>query len=142
MHQNGFASLDLILLDRFRYFFHYLIDNGLKPSYGFKSRLHFNDFSYRLPEPVALDSALMLEQIKVDYTDFSNQFYIRLLTGNSRSAGLGAEFKYFRARSEQLSGDQARGAFILEDAFYFTSLAYWKSDRLDDRWFPTRGSRW
>lgn len=138
---NGHASLDVILLDRFRYFFHYLIDNGRQPSPGFTSRLHFNEFDYRLPEPVYLDSALTLERIKVQYTDFSNSLYLRLLTGSSQSAGLGAEVKYFHARSGQLKGDQARRSYILEDAFYFTGQAYWKWDRLDDRHFPTTGSR-
>lgn len=138
---NGHASLDLILLDRFRYFFHYLIDNGRQPSPGFTSRLHFNEFDYRLPEPVYLDSALTLETIKVRYSDFSNSLYLRLLTGSSQSAGLGAEIKYFQAQSGQLKGEQARRSFILEDAFYFTGQAYWKWDLLDDRHFPTSGSR-
>jgi NTE family protein len=138
---NGHASLDLILLDRFRYFFHYLIDNGRQPSPGFTSRLHFNEFDYRLPEPVYLDSALTLERIKVQYSDFSNSLYLRLLTSNSRNIGIGAEIKYFQARSGQLEGEQARRSFILEDAFYFTGQAYWKWDYLDDRHFPTTGSR-
>ncbi|MBK7410341.1 MAG: patatin-like phospholipase family protein [Saprospirales bacterium] len=139
---NGFASLDLILLDRFRYFFHYLIDNGREPSPGFTSRLHFNTFDFRLPEPVQLDSALVLDHIDVNYTDFSNRFYLRLLSGNNRTAGLGVELKYFRARSDQLTGAQANQAFILENAMYLTGDVFGKWDRLDDRWFPNRGSRW
>ena len=139
--KNAYASLDLILLDRFRYFFHYLIDNGRKPSPGFISRLHFNTFDFRLPEPVQLDSALVLDHIDITYTDFSNQIYLRLLNGSSRIAGLGVELKYFRTRSDQLRGEQARRSFILEDAFYLTGQAFFKWDRLDDRWFPTRGSR-
>lgn len=139
---NGHASLDVILLDRFRYTFHYLLDNGRQPSPGFTSRLHFNEFDFRLPEPVQLDSLLSLSHIRVNFSDFSNQFYLRLLTGLSREAGLGGEIKFFNARSDQLSGEQARRAFILEKAFYFTGQAYWKEDHLDDRHFPTKGTRW
>jgi NTE family protein len=139
---QGFASLDIIVLDRFRYFFHYLINRGGKPSPGFTSRLHFNEFDYVLPQPVQIDSALTLNQIRVNYADFSNSLYLRLLDGHNRNAGLSAELKYFDAHSGQLQGEQASRSFILENAFYLTGGGYWKWDGLDDRFFPKRGARW
>ncbi|WP_342663239.1 patatin-like phospholipase family protein [Salinimicrobium terrae] len=114
---NDVSSLDVVLGDDFRYNFNYYIDKGYYWSVGFRSRL--NSFSKGVSFDFASENAGIngdgINQLEIDYEDFTNQFYGETLFKQIFSFGVGLEHKYLSITSETISSinstQPARGEF-------------------------------
>lgn len=130
------ASLDLVVGDRFRYLFRYLIDRGRRPSFSFWSRLRSNEFALSPPQELVLDTGLVLERLDFKMRDFTNVLDLRLFSNNSLAFGLDGAVQYFRLSSDRvLIGDEN----LRSGNWYLTGSIYAKADNRDRSDFPTRG---
>ena len=134
------ASFDLILGDRVRYDFHYLIESENGQDLGFRSRSQYNDFNFNLPEPIKVEE-LMLEAIRFRFIDISNEAYVHLWRNLSTAAGLALEVKYFRSKTNQIAALSSYDPLAGSDGWYLTSKVFFHMDKQDDRHFPRRGAR-
>ena len=143
MFTNDVSSLDVVLGDDFRYNFNYYIDKGYYWSVGFRSR--YNSFSKGVSFDFASENAGLegngINQLEIDYEDFSNQFYAETLFRQVLSFGVGLEHKYLNITSETINTpdpDQpSAGEF--ENNSYYSSFGYLLYDSRDFKYFPTEG---
>ena len=140
---NDVISFDFILGDNFRYNFHYYIDKGYYWSVGLRSR--YNAF-HKGVNPAVLGNDLIAEdislnQVEVDYRDYTNQFYVETLFQQVFSFGLGAEHKNLSITSETFSNAATRnlGPAVFENNNLYSTFGYLKFDSLDDKFYPSRG---
>ncbi|GJM32619.1 MAG: patatin [Saprospiraceae bacterium] len=139
--KNSIGSIDLILGDKFRYEFNYLVKNGSKPDVGFNSYLRFNDISFELGRPIPINDSLDLEEIQLNFLDFSNEIYTRLFSNNYLSMGFAAELKYFRSSTDQILASSPNSEYATNRGFYFNGSAFFKYDTKDQISFPSRGTK-
>ncbi len=140
---NDVASFDVILGDNLRYNFHYYIDQGFYWSVGLRSR--FNNFGKGVSFDFARENAGVnregINQLEVDYRDYTNQLYIETLFQQVFSLGIGVEHKYLDITSKTLSAtspeDHTTGTF--DKSNYYSSFGYLKLDSYDNKYFPTSG---
>lgn len=140
---NDVMSLDLIAGDNLRYNFEYYIDKGYYWSVGLSSKYHFFETGVPLSF-VGVDYGgefpLPLNNISVNYSDFTNQLYFDTLLGRMFVFGVGVEHKYLRYLSETI-GTEANSVAksIFESTNYYSGLSYLKYDGYDNGFFPTKG---
>lgn len=133
---NDELSIDLVLGDKIRYNLNYFVDNGFYISYGFKSR--YNHF--RANTIVNLGGNSNLNKINLNYTDFSNEFFVQTTFGRIFAIGMGVEHKYLKMSTETvINPNSSNNELIFDDSHYFNLLAYIKLDSYDDSVFPTKG---
>src|SRR5690606_15392478 len=140
---NDVTSMDFILGDNFRYNFHYYIDKGYYWSVGLRSR--YNAFQKGV-DPFILGNDLLTEdislnQVEVNYRDYTNQFYVETLFKQVFSFGMGLEHKHLKITSETFSNAAAANLSpaVFENNNLYSTFGYLKFDSLDDKFFPSRG---
>ncbi len=138
--RNTVGSVDLIIGDKFRYDFNYLLKSARGPDFGFNSYVRFNDIPFELSQPVPINDSLSLEEIQLDYVDFSNEGYVRLFNNNSTALGLAAELKYFRSSNDQIFSTSQTSFYATNRGLYFNGSAFFKYDSKNQISFPTRGA--
>ncbi|NJW52887.1 patatin-like phospholipase family protein [Salinimicrobium oceani] len=140
---NDVTSLDVALGDNFRYNFNYYLDKGYYWSFGIRSR--FNSFSQGVSFDFAQENAGFegegINQLEIDYEDFTNQIYIETLFQQVFSFGMGLEHKKLEITSETLGTTEpdqpTTGTF--DRSNYFSSFGYLLYDSRDFKYFPTKG---
>lgn len=138
LFKNDVASLDFILGDNIRYNFNYLIDNGLRWSFGAQSKL--TKFKHNI-RSVSHDIVPIIDYepnvYNADFIDFSNRIYIQNYYKNRFLIGLGIEHKYqrFDANNAPMNKTWIDNSHYLTP--YFTILL----DTYDNKYFPTKGVR-
>lgn len=125
--QNDELSFDVGLGDRLRYNLDYFIDNGLLPSYGFKSR--YNRFT----------SGFLHEEnlINVNYTDFTNAIYFQTTINEKFAFGIGVENKHVSLSSDNILSNGKEVFF--DKSNYINAYSFLKFDTYDKKMFPTKG---
>ena len=140
---NDVASLDVALGDNFRYNFNYYIDKGYYWSFGLRSR--YNSFSQGVGFDFSRENSDLnaggINQLEIDYEDFTNQLYVETLFQQVFSFGVGLEHKHLDITSETIGTidpeDLPTGVF--DKSSYYGSFGYLTLDNRDYRYFPTKG---
>lgn len=140
---NDVASLDVVLGDNFRYNFNYYIDKGFYWSLGLRSR--YNSFSKGVSFDFAQENADLdgagINEIEVDYEDFTSQVYAETLFRQIFAIGGGAEHKYLDIVSKTIGvpspNNPSTGVF--DRSSYLSSFGFLKLDSFDNKYFPSRG---
>ena len=140
---NDVASLDVVLGDNFRYNLNYYIDKGFYWSVGIRSR--YNSFSKGVSFDFASENADLggagINQLEIDYEDFTNQFYVETLFKQVFSIGAGVEHKYLDITSLTLGrstpDDPVQGVF--DRSSYYSTYSFLKLDSFDYKYFPNNG---
>ena len=151
------ASIDLIVGDNPRYNFEYYIDKGSYWSFGINSR--FNDFQQEIDFSLIADNfevapGLNVNNVNLDITDVTNQFYIQTVVREEFAFTVGAEHKYLKYSTRTLGEfpeddppnagtivpiRDSKGRTYFEKSNYFSVFAGLKLDTYDDKYFPTSG---
>lgn len=140
---NDVASLDVILGDNFRYNFNYYIDKGYYWSWGLRSR--YNSFSRGVPFDFARENANLQEsnvnQIELDYKDFTNQVYAETLFKRIFALGAGVEHKHLDVTSQTIgaSSPDQPSTGVFDQSSYYSTFGFLKLDSFDNKYFPTTG---
>ncbi|HSM62507.1 MAG TPA: hypothetical protein VK833_01085, partial [Gillisia sp.] len=142
---NDVASLDLVLGDNFRYNFQYYIDKGYYWSLGVKSR--YNTFNKGIPFDFVNNNSngdsdgFGINEIEVDYQDYTNQFYVETQIKQLLSFGMGLEHKYLKISTETLGDltEPGNPSGTFEKSNYYSTFGHLKLDSFDDKYFPTKG---
>lgn len=142
LFKNDVASLDLILGDNIRYELDYYSDNGFYISFGLKS--YYNSFERRVNARfIEQLSELPLEELNnvpIEYSDFTNQFYIQTLFEKQFSLNLGIEHKLLVVETETIRQEVDAGTkFFFEDSHYFSTFGQLRLDTFDNKYFPSQG---
>lgn len=138
LNKNDVISNDIILGDNIRYNFNYFIDNGFYTSFGIKSR--FNSFNTN----VRFDEA-NVNEINLEYEDFTNQIYFQTVFNRKFAIGIGAEHKRLKVFTETISSLENNTSTNDENRLYFDRsnyynlIAYWKIDTYDKKYFQKKG---
>lgn len=134
--KNDVASIDVILGDNFRYNIDYYIDNGFHWSFGLKSKL--NKFTRTVKNDFSngnLLQILNLNEINIDYSDWTNQIYLQTIFAQKFSIGGGIEHKYLKIFSRSI---QNRKTFF-DNSDYLSAFGFLKFDSFDNKYFPKKG---
>ena len=138
LSKNDILSTDLILGDNIRYNLNYFIDNGFYWSFGVKSR--YNNFNTN----VKFDEA-NVNEINLEYEDFTNQIYFQTVFNRKFAIGIGAEHKRIKAFTETLSSvenniaTEDKGRLYFDKSDYFNVISYLKIDTYDKKYFQKKG---
>ena len=149
--QDDVASFDFILGDNIRYNLEYYVDKGSYISYGFNSSL--DEFKEEVDVDVirsnfAIEPESPLNEVNLDVTDISNQFYIQTAVREEFALTLGVEHKYINYSTRTLDisdiidppiGSEEDGRIFLEKSHYFSTYGGLILDTYDDRYFPSKG---
>jgi len=135
LNKNDLFSLDLILGDNLRYSLNYFVDNGFYVSYGFRSRYdHFRDNAkYNLITGILPN----VSKINVNYSDFTNQFFVQTTFSRKFALGLGIEHKNLSAKTATITTNN--NETILDNSNYYSSFGYLTLDTYDKKYFVTKG---
>ena len=140
---NDIASLDFMVGDNLRYDFNYYIDKGFYWSVGLNSSFNFFEENVKpefvAPETLTTENS-QLNQIRLQYEDFTNQIYAETLFRRSFLLGGGIEHKYLRYISETIGIDENNAPrTIFESTNYYSTYGFLKYDTLDHTFFPNSG---
>lgn len=140
---NDIMSLDLIIGENVRYNFDYYIDKGFYWSVGLSSKFHYFDHSVPLDfidVDYNRDFPVPINNIYINYSDFTNQMFFETILKRSFIFGLGGEHKYLRYKTNSLGTDhEKKDEIIFESTNYFSGYSFLKFDSYDNYFFPTRG---
>lgn len=139
LFKNSVAALDLIIGDRFRYNFHYFVDRGRRPGFGYNSRLNLTELSIDLPVRVDVGGEYALQKLLFNLTDFTQEMYVNLASGNHFAAGLAAELKFFKTATSQAVDYLTEEDYIDEKGWYGTNRAFFLFDSRDRLFFARDG---
>jgi NTE family protein len=78
---------------------------------------------------------LGINNINIDFKDFTNQAYVQTVFIQKFLIGAGLEYKYLRIESPTLENNSP----ILEKSDYLSAFGYLKYDSFDNKYFPKRG---
>ncbi|HSM62956.1 MAG TPA: patatin-like phospholipase family protein [Gillisia sp.] len=142
---NDVASLDVVLGDNFRYNFQYYIDKGYYWSVGIKSR--YNTFNRGIPFDFVNNNSdgggegLGINEIEVDYQDYTNQFYLETQIKRVLSFGMGLEHKFLKISTETLGDltEPGNPSGTFEKSNYYSAFGSLKFDSFDNKYFPAKG---
>jgi NTE family protein len=120
LFRNSIISLDIVVGDKTRYYFNYLIDNGYIPGFGVYA------------SGISLDLKNVDSNIYEKWNWFRNEAFIQSIWRDKYAVGAGLSHDYFENKStgEQLYSNNYN--FI--NPYFFV-----KSDTQDDKSFPTKG---
>jgi len=140
---NDIASLDFIVGDNIRYNFNYYIDKGYYWSVGLNSRFTFFDqdvpIDFIEPELTSEENS-QVNQISLQYSDFTNQMYVETLFRRSFLLGGGIEHKWLRYLSETIGIDENNlPRTIFESTNYYSTYGYLVYDTFDNSFYPKKG---
>ncbi|MDX8552383.1 patatin-like phospholipase family protein [Tenacibaculum sp. 1B UA] len=127
LFQNDEFSLDVGVGDKIRYNLEYFVDNGLLPSYGFRTR--YNVFNS--------DFIHDTELINGRYRDFSTSLYLQTTFDKKFAIGIGAEHKNINASTQNISTEGKEDFF--DKSNYVNTFAFLKLDTYNKEMFPTKG---
>ncbi|MBX2827105.1 MAG: patatin-like phospholipase family protein [Flavobacteriaceae bacterium] len=140
---NDVASLDVGIGDNIRYDFEYYVDKGFYWSVGLRSS--FNIFN----KDVAIDFILEEEnipdtadvnEINLEYDDFTNQLFVQTVFQRKFLLRLGAEHKWLRYLSRTIGIDENNlPRTVFENTNYYSTYGVLKYDTFDNTYFPKRG---
>lgn len=141
---NDIASLDLIAGDNLRYNFEYYIDKGFYWSVGFNSKYHF----FETDVPVSIvgvdlggELSLPVNNLSLNYSDFTNQLYFETLFRRTFIFGVGGEHKYLRYLTETVGTDANNlPRTVFESTNYYSTYGFLKYDSYDNSFFPKNGA--
>jgi NTE family protein len=140
---NDIASLDVVVGDNIRYNFNYYIDKGYYWSVGFNSSYSFFDSNVAIDfieNDVVSTEGAQLNEIELQYSDFTNQLYAETLFKRIFLLGGGIEHKYLRYLSETIGIDENNSPrTVFESTNYFSAFGYLKFDTYDNVFFPKEG---
>lgn len=140
---NDIASLDLIAGDNLRYNFEYYIDKGYYWSLGFKSKYHFFEADVPLSfvgVDLGTEPILPINNISINYSDFTNQLYFETVFRRTSILGIGGEHKYLRYLSETIGTDSnSLPRTVFESTNYYSAYGFLKYDSYDNSFFPRDG---
>lgn len=139
---NDIASLDIIVGDNLRYRADYYIDKGYYWSIGLSSEYNFfdKDVSIDFLASEMLEEQPTLNEIEIEYSDFTNRLYFETIFERSFLIGLGAEHKYLKYLSKNIGVDENQNLqTIFENTNYYNALGYLVYDSLNDSYFPKDG---
>ncbi|WP_042491768.1 patatin-like phospholipase family protein [Aequorivita sublithincola] len=141
---NDIASLDLIAGDNLRYNFEYYIDKGFYWSVGFNSKYHFFETDVPLSfidTDLNSEISLPINELSINYSDFTNQLYFETLFRRTFVFGLGGEHKYLRYLSETIGTDANNlPRTVFESTNYYSAFGFLKYDTYDNSFFPKSGA--
>ncbi len=139
---NDIASLDIIVGDNLRYKASYYIDKGYYWSIGLSSEYNFfdKDVSIDFLTAEMLDETPSINEIEIEYSDYTNSLYFETIFKRNFLLGLGAEHKYLKYLSKNIGVDKNQNLqTIFENTNYYNALGYLVFDSLDDSYFPKNG---
>lgn len=139
LFKNSVASLDCIIGDKLRYNFNYYVDRGRRPGFGFNSRLNLTDLFIDLPVKVDVGGAYALQKLLFNLTDFTQDVYLNLASGNQFAAGLAAEIKFFKTATSQAVDYLTEDNYIDEKGWYGAGKAFFHWDSRDRLFFTRSG---
>ena len=140
---NDVAGLDIILGDNIRYNFEYFIDKGKHWSIGIKSR--FNKFEDNVDFDFVQENSNIenfnINKIRLDFNDFTNQFFVETYLFQDFRFGLGLEHKDIDASTETFidNPNNEDEVTVIQDLNLLSTYGYLDYDSLDDKFFPTKG---
>tara|TARA_R110002073_G_scaffold40547_6_gene115430 strand:- start:92134 stop:94353 length:2220 start_codon:yes stop_codon:yes gene_type:complete len=138
LFENDIFSGDIILGDNIRYNFDYFIDNGFHWSYGINTK--YNKFDQAILrstfEEVPIEETNLKRTVK--YNDFTTQLYVQSAFSNSFNLKLGAESKYLRIFTADITNNQTIKNFY-DNNTYVNAFAEVKVDTYDKSLFPKKG---
>jgi len=146
LRKDDVLSLDFIFGDYLRYQIDYYVDKGFNWSFGLRSKL--NDFNFDIPYKVLeknfrLPDDPNLNAVNMDFTDFTNQFYIQTVYKNAFSISLGLEHKWIKYSSDTFLQESTQtnnsSVLTLEKSHYASVYGQLRFDTLDDFFFPSKG---
>jgi len=151
LFKDDVASLDFIFGDNLRYNFHYFVDKGSYWSFGINSR--FNEFKQDIDFDVIrsnfdVTNGIGVNNIRLDVTDFTNQFYLQTVLKEEFAFRIGAEHKFIKystntlgssvpAEAQVASGTAAKSVF--EKSNFYSAFGQLILDTYDDKYFPSKG---
>ncbi len=136
LFKNDVASFDFIFGDNVRYNFNYLVDNGLRWSFGMQSRL--NKFKYNVKpydKDFLADQIFLSDIFNADWTDLTNRLYLQNYYNDKFLIGLGVEHKYQIADISNVYF----GKSWLDNSHYLSPYFNVILDTYDNKYFPTKG---
>lgn len=136
---NTQTTIDLIGGSRFRYRFDYRFNRVNGSAIGLRSRLHYAEVEFDLPEIVATPGGLQIQELDFRFTDLNAEAYWDLRQTDNSFTGIAVEMKYYQNTSRQLAGAEEADGFRLGDDNYLIPKAYFLYDKLDNRNFPMAG---
>ena len=136
---NTQTTIDLIGGSRFRYRADFRINRANGSALGLRSRLHYADIGFDLPEIMGTPGGLLIERLNFHFNDLNAELYWDFRQTDNSFTGIAAELKYYQNSSEQLAAADSSSLFRLGDDNYFVPNAYFLYDKLDDRHFPMSG---
>ncbi len=131
--KNDVFSADLILGDNLRYNLDYFIDNGSYWSFGLKSR--YNNFN----SDVHIDG-LNINEVNLNYIDFTNQLYFQTVFNRKFALGVGAEYKRINAYTKTLITNANDGKTYFDKTDYYNAISYIQFDTYDKKYFQKEGA--
>ena len=146
LRKDDVLSLDFIFGDYLRYQIDYYVDKGFNWSFGLRSKL--NDFNFDIPYKVLeknfrLPDDPNLNTVNMDFTDFTNQFYLQTVYKNAFSISLGLEHKWIKFSSDTFLQESTQtnnsSVLTLEKSHYASVYGQLRFDTLDDFFFPSKG---
>jgi NTE family protein len=136
---NTLTTIDLIGGSRFRYRADYRINRVNGSAFGLRSRLHYADVSFDLPELMSPFEGLVFDQLDYRFSDLNAELYWDVRQTTNSFTGIAAELKYYRTLSDQITEVDNSSLFALGKDVFFVPKAYFLYDKLDVRDFPMRG---
>ncbi|MBL4663861.1 MAG: patatin-like phospholipase family protein [Flavobacteriaceae bacterium] len=141
---NDVASLDLVVGDNLRCNLDYYVDKGFYWSVGLSSA--YNTFNqdvatnFILGEEEAVIQQQQVNQLDLEYSDFTNQIFAQTVFRRSFLLRLGAEHKWLRLLSKTIGVDENNlPQTVFENTSYFSSYGVLKYDTFNNKYFPTEG---
>ncbi|SER09823.1 patatin-like phospholipase family protein [Neolewinella agarilytica] len=136
---NTLTTIDLIGGSRFRYRADYRVNRVNGSAFGLRSRLHYADVSFDLPELMSPFEGLVFDQLDYRFSDLNAELYWDIRQTTNSFTGIAAELKYYRTLSDQIAEVDNSSLFTLGKDVYFVPKAYFLYDKLNVRDFPMRG---
>ena len=146
------VSLDLILGDNIRYNFEYYVDKGFYWSFGINSRFYEFvkevDYGLVLQSNFEIPVSSNVNNINLDVSDFTNQFYLQTVIKEEFAFLVGAEhklLKYSTTTLNQIVNDSTQPPPTTSPATFFEKSNYLSTygklilDTYDDKFFPSKG---
>jgi NTE family protein len=139
LFKNSVAALDLIIGDKLRYNFHYFVDRGNRPGFGYNSRLNLTNLFIDLPVKVDVGGAYALQKLLFNLSDFTQDVYLNLASNNHFAAGLAVELKFFKTATSQAVDYLTEEDYIDEKGWYSAGKAFFHWDSRDRLFFTRSG---
>lgn len=143
--ENDMASLDVILGQNVRYNFNYYVDKGNFWSIGLQSRINrFEDnLSFEFIEENSTLAGFDLNEIRLDFNDFTNRFYLETFYKNKVNLKGGIEHKLVEASTRtvlaNIDDDDENPETIIEEDHLLSIYAVLGFDSLDELQYPSSG---